>query len=737
MVANKEIWEAIRTHDVATAVKLQGELSARTAKELNEPLEALVELQGKMGDRISMEADERATWTQRGLWAVIAVTLTAAAVLALLLTRTITRPLRRLAEQAGVLRDAVAAGRLDVRGDPDLVGREFRPIIAGMNETMDAYARPIAVTSQYVIAIARGESPPPIVESYQGDFERIKASLNELVEITGRRNADIDALIAAALEGRLDYRADPAGYQGDNARVIEGMNRMLDALVAPLRMAADHLARIARGDIPEKIAADYQGDFDHLKQSLNTCIGALGGVLHDMGEMTAAQAAGDIDTFMDEERFQGAYRRLAAGVNAGVRVHVDVMRKILDMLSAYADGDFSPVLEKLPGKQALVSERMNLLRTNLRSVADQIRAVAGAAVEGRLSARADASPFKGDWAALVTRLNATLDALAAPVDEATRVLERLADRDLRARATGEYGGDHARIKDALNATAGALHDALAQVSTAVEQVSSAATQIASSSHSVAGGASQQAASLQETTSAMEAVAGLTQQATEGARQANGLAQTARTAATEGSGAVKALQGAMLKIKEASAGTSQIIRDVSDIAFQTNLLALNAAVEAARAGEAGRGFAVVAEEVRSLALRAKDAARKTEDLIRQSVAQAAAGEAAADRVAGRLGEIVEGVSRVTSVVGEIAGVSEQQSAGIQRVKQAIVDMDRVTQQNAASAEESSSAASELSSQSEELAAMVATFRLESGVALAAAPARARRGGSTADEVRAPG
>ena len=97
VVADKEIWEAIRTHDVPTAVKLQGELGPRTAKELTEPLQALVELQGKMGDRISLEADERATWIQRGLWVVIAVTLTAAAVLALLLTRSITRPLRRLA----------------------------------------------------------------------------------------------------------------------------------------------------------------------------------------------------------------------------------------------------------------------------------------------------------------------------------------------------------------------------------------------------------------------------------------------------------------------------------------------------------------------------------------------------------------------------------------------------------------------------------------------------------------
>jgi methyl-accepting chemotaxis protein len=734
VVANKDIWDAIRTHEVQAAVMLQAQLGARMATELTAPLEQLVALQGKIGERISAEAEQSATRSRRALWTVIAASLIAATALALLLTASITRPLRRLASQAALLRDAVAAGRLEIRGDPDQVGREFRPIIAGMNETMEAFARPVTVTAEYVSAIALGDSPPPITDTYLGDFDVIKSSLNELVEITTRRNRDIEDLVTAALEGRLDQRGDPSGYQGANARVIEGVNRMLDALVQPLRVAEDHVDRIARGDIPEPITADYRGDFDRLKQSLNTCIGSLGGVLRDMGQMTAAQAAGETDAFIDEERFQGAYRSLAAGVNAGVRVHVEVLGKVLDLLSAYADGDFSPVLERLPGKQAAASARMDQLRTNLRAVADQIRGVAGAAVEGRLSARADASAFRGDWAALVNGLNATLDALAAPVDEAARVLERLAARDLRARATGDYRGDHARLRDALNASGAALHDALGQVSSAVDQVSGAATQIASSSQAVASGAAQQASSLSETTSAMEAVAGLTRKATEGARQANGLAQAARAAATEGASAVGALQGTMTRIQEAAAGTSQIIRDVSDIAFQTNLLALNAAVEAARAGEAGRGFAVVAEEVRSLALRAKEAAHKTEDLIRQSVTQAAEGEAAARQASGRLAEIVEGVAKVTAVVGEIAGVAEQQAAGIERVKESVGEADRVTQQNAASAEQSSAAASELNAQSEELAAMVATFQLE---ARAGGGLARVRGGSSAAEVRAAG
>ena len=172
-----------------------------------------------------------------------------------------------------------------------------------------------------------------------------------------------------------------------------------------------------------------------------------------------------------------------------------------------------------------------------------------------------------------------------------------------------------------------------------------------------------------------------------------------------------MQGAMEKIKASAEGTSQIIRDINDIAFQTNLLALNAAVEAARAGEAGRGFAVVAEEVRSLALRAKEAAQKTEALIRESVRQAVEGEATARQVAGRL--------------EEIAASSRAQAESIDQVNQAVTEMDRVTQQNAASAEQSSSAASELSAQSEELAAMVGAFRLSDAEAAPAPRGGGRR------------
>ncbi len=168
---------------------------------------------------------------------------------------------------------------------------------------------------------------------------------------------------------------------------------------------------------------------------------------------------------------------------------------------------------------------------------------------------------------------------------------------------------------------------------------------------------------------------------------------------------------MGKIRQSSEGTAQIIRDVTDIAFQTNLLALNAAVEAARAGEAGRGFAVVAEEVRSLALRSKEAAQKTEELIHESVRQAGAGDQAAAQVSTRLTEIVKGVSKVTDIVAEIAATARSRATGSRRSSRRWTRWTGSPSRTPPRAEESSTAASELSGQAEELAAMVGAFRLD--------------------------
>ena len=238
-----------------------------------------------------------------------------------------------------------------------------------------------------------------------------------------------------------------------------------------------------------------------------------------------------------------------------------------------------------------------------------------------------------------------------------------------------------------------------------DQTITAAGQVAQSSQSLASGASEQAASLEETTSNVEEIAAGAKQTSANASQTRSLATDAQQAAQRGYDSMQRMGSAIDDIKASSDETAKIVKTIDEIAFQTNLLALNAAVEAARAGEAGKGFAVVAEEVRNLAQRAGEAARNTAGLIEQSVANANNGVSISQEVGQALGEIVEQNTRVSQLIGEIADASDSQTHGLEQINAAVGEMDKVTQSNAAYAEESATAAEELNAQSEELAQMV--------------------------------
>jgi len=194
---------------------------------------------------------------------------------------------------------------------------------------------------------------------------------------------------------------------------------------------------------------------------------------------------------------------------------------------------------------------------------------------------------------------------------------------------------------------------------------------------------------------------MTKQNADNAVEANTLAAEAKKAAANGSEAMTRMDGAIKDIQKSSDETAKIIKVIDEIAFQTNLLALNAAVEAARAGEAGKGFAVVAEEVRNLAMRSAEAAKNTSNLIEQSVNNSRNGVQICGEVKSALDEIVGGIAKTTDLVGEIAAASKEQAQGVDQINTAVSQMDKVTQQNAANAEESASASEELSAQAESM------------------------------------
>jgi methyl-accepting chemotaxis protein len=242
-----------------------------------------------------------------------------------------------------------------------------------------------------------------------------------------------------------------------------------------------------------------------------------------------------------------------------------------------------------------------------------------------------------------------------------------------------------------------LNAIVAQLTEGAEQVASASGEVSSASQALAEGATEQAAGLEETSSSLEEMSSMTKQNADNAQQANVLAGEAKKAANNGAEAMGRMSKAINDIQKSSDETAKIIKVIDEIAFQTNLLALNAAVEAARAGEAGKGFAVVAEEVRNLAMRSAEAAKNTSAMIEGSVKNAKNGVGISTEVGKVLGEIVTNIGKTTDLVAEIAAASQEQARGVDQVNTAVSQMDKVTQQNAANAEESASASEELSAQ----------------------------------------
>ena len=252
---------------------------------------------------------------------------------------------------------------------------------------------------------------------------------------------------------------------------------------------------------------------------------------------------------------------------------------------------------------------------------------------------------------------------------------------------------------------GVLSEISKTLSSGAGEVASAAGQVAAAGQTLAQGACEQAASLEETSASLEEISSMTKRNAESAGQAAELARQTRAAAELGTKDVGELTTAMTDLKHASDNIAKIVHTIDEIAFQTNILALNAAVEAARAGEAGMGFAVVADEVRNLAQRSAQAAKETADRIEDSIHKSHRGADISARVVLSLTEIVTKARRVDQLVAEIASASSEQNMGIAQVTTAVTQMDKVTQSNAANAEESSSAAEEMHAQADALGRVV--------------------------------
>jgi methyl-accepting chemotaxis protein len=395
-------------------------------------------------------------------------------------------------------------------------------------------------------------------------------------------------------------------------------------------------------------------------------------------------------------------------------------RALTEKLEKLSTGDFHVTLEVAEGDADTAAARNSCLQIaeavkqvvqTLQAMAADAKNLRQAAAAGKLDARADETPYHGEYRQIIHGMNETLAGFEKPIHEIAAILTRLAANDFTRTVASEYPGLYGQLRDNVNQVVTHMRAAVEQITESAAQFGEGSRVIAESAQTVAQGAQMQSASVEQITASVAELTRSIETVKANAVEADKTAAQTNQLAEDGGQAVQKSVEAMELIRTSSQQISEIIQVISEIASQTNLLALNAAIEAARAGEHGMGFAVVADEVRKLAERSNQAAREISTLIKESTQRVQDGADLSQQTGTSLQKIIEGVRTTATKISEIAAAAVQQAANAQEVSKAIQGIAEVTESAAAGSEQMASSSQELGAQACALRDLVGRFKTE--------------------------